>query len=579
MSKIFSADFETTTDESDCRIWAWGLCEVGNSSNFIYGNDFEDLLKFAQNKKENYTFYFHNLKFDGEFWFYHLLSRGYTCIKDKKDRKDKTFTCLISSTGQFYSVEIYFTVGNKRCNKLTIYDSLKILNFAVEKIAKDFKLPILKGEIDYKEYREKGHVLTQKEIDYLRNDVEIVARALEDMFNANLKKMTIGSDALAEFKRMVPSFNSYFPVLPYEIDEGIRMSYKGGWTYLNPLYKEKNIKEGLVLDKNSMYPSHMYNDLLPFGKPLEFEGQYKENKLYPLYIQVISCSFKIKKNKLPTIQLKHNPIYLPNQYIEDTEGDIVTMALVDVDLKLFFEHYDVEDLMFQGGYMFKGIKGLFCKYIDKWTGEKIKAKAEDNGSMYIISKLLLNSLYGKFGLNPNVRGKYPILTEEGIVKYKLYDKEIRDSIYCPLASWVTAYSREDIIRSSQIIRDYTLEHYNEDYYIYSDTDSIHMKKLSEEELSKILDIDDFKLGAWKIETEFKEAIFIRQKCYIEKDYDNKLHTTIAGLPKKCGQYVTMKNFKRGFTIKADDENYKEKKLSYKHVPGGVILVETDFTIK
>lgn len=106
-----------------------------------------------------------------------------------------------------------------------------------------------------------------------------------------------------------------------------------------------------------------------------------------------------------------------------------------------------------------------------------------------------------------------------------------------------------------------------------------MLKMDKEELSSFLDIDDYKLGAWKCESEFKEALFIRQKCYIEKGYDNKLNTTIAGLPKKCGQYITMENFKKGFTIKADDENYKEKKLRYKHVKGGVILVETDFTIK
>lgn len=466
---MFSADFETTTDEFDCRVWAWGVCEIGNPSNFQYGNDFNGIFEFCKKSKKNLKLWFHNLKFDGEFWFYQLLTNGYTCIKDKKDRKDKTFTCLISDTGQFYSIEVYFEVNKKHINKVTIYDSLKILNFAVEKIAKDFKLPILKGKINYKGYRAPGHNLTTEEIEYLRNDVEIVARALDIMFKQDLTKMTIGSDALSNYKKIVPSFDTYFPVLDYSIDEGIRSSYKGGWTYLNPIYAEKHINEGMVLDKNSMYPSHMYNDLLPIGRPIEFEGEYKQDKLYPLYIQIISCSFKIKKNKLPSIQLKNNPFYMPNQYIETTDEDIVTLCLTDVDLKLFFDQYEIEDLIYQGGYKFKGCKGLFCSYIDKWMGEKNKAKKEDNGALYTIAKLMLNSLYGKFGLNPNVRGKYPTLTDEGIIKYKLYDRETRDSIYCPLASWVTAYSRNDIIRSSQAIRDYSLEKYGVDYYIYSDT--------------------------------------------------------------------------------------------------------------
>ena len=392
--RLFTADFETTTDERDCRIWAWAICEIGKPDNFEYGNDFNQLLKIAQNRKENYTFYFHNLKFDGEFWFYQLLSRGYECIKDKKDRKDNTFTCLISDTGQFYSVEIYFEVKKNYVNKLTLIDSLKIFNFSVDDVAKGFKLPLGKLELDYKTYRSPGHNLTSEEVEYIKHDVEIMARALDIMFNQGLKKMTIGSDALSDYKKLLPSFKQYFPILDYKIDEGVRSSYKGGWTYLNPIHAEKRIKKGIVLDKNSMYPSHMYNDYLPFGQPLEFEGKYEEDTLFPLYIQILSCSFKLKKNKLPSIQLKNNPFYLPNQYIETTNGDIVTLSLTDVDLKLFFEQYDVDDLVFQGGYKFKRVKGLFCKYIDKWMGEKNNAKKEGNGALYTIAKLMLNSLYG-----------------------------------------------------------------------------------------------------------------------------------------------------------------------------------------
>ena len=57
---------------------------------------------------------------------------------------------------------------------------------------------------------------------------------------------------------------------------------------------------------------------------------------------------------------------------------------------------------------------------------------------------MLNSLYGKFGLNPDVRSKYPYLNEDGIVKYALYDAEIRDSIYIPVASFITSYARYKI---------------------------------------------------------------------------------------------------------------------------------------
>ena len=44
---------------------------------------------------------------------------------------------------------------------------------------------------------------------------------------------------------------------------------------------------------------------------------------------------------------------------------------------------------------------------------------------------MLNSLYGKFALNPKVRGKEPYL-ENGIVKYRFYPEEIRDPVYIPV---------------------------------------------------------------------------------------------------------------------------------------------------
>ena len=575
----FTADFETTTDENDCRVWAYAICEIGNVENFIYGNNIDDFIKFCQNKRENYVLYFHNLKFDGEYIFNYLLNNGYECIENKKDRKDKTFTTLISDTGQFYSIEIFFETKNKRhINKVTIYDSLKILNFSVEKIAKDFNLPIQKLEIDYKEKREVGHILTEKEIAYIKNDVEIMARALEFLFNENLTKMTIGSNALANYKELNKNFIKYFPELAYEIDQDIRKSYKGGFTYLNECFVEKETENGIVLDVNSLYPSVMMYEKLPFGDPLFFEGKYEKDMLYPLYIQTISCSFELKSGMIPTIQIKNNLSFIPNEYVKSSGGDIVTLTLTNIDLDLFLDHYNVYDLKYHNGWKFKAVKGLFTNYIEFWSNKKIEAKKSNNKVLYIISKLMLNSLYGKFGLNPNVQGKFPYLNEEGIVKYGLYPKQIRKSIYIPVASFITSYARFKTITTSQKIKDFTIKNYNKDFYIYSDTDSIHLLDIDENILKSFVEIDDYKLGAWKLESKFKKGKFIRQKCYIEEGYDDEINVTIAGLPKNLGKYVNFDNFKKGFEILKDD-NEKEHKLTFKHVKGGVLLVDTDFSIK
>lgn len=400
MSK-YTADFETSTEswylrDGESRVWAYAICEIGNSENFIYGNNIDDFFKWCfRNKRKNDILYFHNLRFDGEYIFYYLLTHGYEVVKTKNEIHDKSFICLISDTGMFYSIEIYETAG-KYPNKVTIYDSLKILNFSVEQIAYDFNLPIRKLELDYDTYREVGHQLTEHEIDYIRCDVEIMARALDIMFKEGLNKMTIGSDALHSFKSMLSSFDLYFPVLSFEVDKSIRESYKGGFTYLSPLYKEKDVKRDIiVLDSNSMHPSHMMNDWMPIGEPIYYQGEYKQDNLYPLFIQRFSCSFELKKGKIPSIQLKNTIGYIPTEYIETTNGEIETLTLTSVDFELFLENYNItSEIIYQDGYKFKRVKGLFTEYINYWINEKIKAKKERNGALYRIAKLMLNSLYG-----------------------------------------------------------------------------------------------------------------------------------------------------------------------------------------
>ena len=514
MAHKYTADFETNNSVSECRVWAYAICEIGNIDNFIYGNNIEDFIKWCEKVKGNPTLFFHNLKFDGCYIINYLLQNGYEWVDNRDNRRDKTFTTLITDMGVWYQIEIYFKVTSKRTVSVKINDSLKILNFSVEKIAKDFKLPISKLEIDYNEIRPIGHILTDQEVDYIRNDVTIMAMALDIMFKAGLTKMTIGSDAISNYKDTITSFTDYFPMLSYEEDEIIRKSYRGGWTYANPKWTNKQIGEGIVIDKNSMYPYQLSDKLLPYGRPEYYEGHYKEDITYPLWVETITAKFDLKPNMLPTLQLKNTLGFIPNEYIETTKGEYVTITLTSVDYELLVTHYDVDVLEYHGGYKFKGIKGLFTKYVSKWMFEKNKAKKEDNASMYVISKLCLNSLYGKFGLNPNTRSKKPYLTEDKILKFELLPREIRDSIYVPVASFTTAYARMDIISNAQAIRDYSLSKYGKDYFLYSDTDSIHAMKLEEDELIKFMEIDDYKLGAYKVESTFRKACFIRQKCYM-----------------------------------------------------------------
>lgn len=581
----FTCDFETTTDENDCRVWAYALCEIGKPSNFLYGNCIDDLMEWCKDQKDNVELYFHNLKFDGSYICYWLETHDFTWIESVNEAASNTYTTLITDMGAWYSIEIYFTVDGHHTNKVRIFDSLKILNFSVADIAKGFNLPIRKLELDYDTYRAPGHQLTEHEIDYIRNDVEIVARALDIMFKQGHEKMTIGSDALSNFKHLCPRFKKLFPVLPNDIDRDIRHTYKGGFTYLSPKYKEKETGSGYVMDVNSLYPSVMYYMPAPYDMPIYFDGKYEYDELYPLYTQTISCRFQIKPEKIPSIQIKSSFLFRPNEYIESSGDEMVTLTLTNPDLELFFEQYDVEDIHWHGGYKFKSATGLFKEYIDYWSEQKIKSKKEGNKAQYLISKLFMNSLYGKLGTNPLGAKKRPYVdTEDSCLHEMDLGIEERKPIWVAGASFITSFARCKTIRSAQAVRDWSMKNKGYDAFVYADTDSLHVTGLDHDdfiELGKIIEIDDYKLGAWKVESRYWRGKYLRQKCYIEEWPDGSLNVTVAGLPKKLGHIVNFDNFKVGFnTADFTDEEIGEagRKLTYKHVPGGVLLVPTDFSI-
>lgn len=560
---MYTADFETTVNVDDCRVWAHALFEIGSNENFIYGNSIDDFMDWCQ-FHENEKIYFHNLKFDGEFIISWLLNNGFTWVKKDKPNiklsQPKTFTTLISDKGMFYSMEICWETQfqSDKYNVTYIFDSLKILPFSVEKIAKGFNLPISKLSIDYKKDRPVGHELNKKEIDYIRNDVEIVARALNTLFEQKLTKMTQGSNAMLDYKRIVgkTSFKKWFPVISY--DDEIRKAYKGGFTYLSPRYKGKEVGKGIVLDVNSLYPSRMYECLLPYGEGVKFEGKYKFDNDYPLYVQKISCSFDVKKNHIPTIQLKNNLAFSPTEYLESSGNEEIIMSLCNPDLNLLFSHYNVSNVEWLGGWKFRGRDDMFKDYIDKWFNVKAEATINGNESMRTLAKLMLNALYGKFGLNPNVRSKIPWMDDKGIVHYSVDKPETRSPIYIPVAAFITSYARHLTISSAQKVYD---------RFIYADTDSLHLEGT---DIPEGLDIDPVRLGAWKHESTFERAKFLRQKSYVEQ-IDGKLNVTCAGMPKESHEYVNWENFSVGSTFYG--------KLRPVHCKGGIVLVDTPFTIK
>lgn len=540
-----------------------------------FGEDIDSFINYCSLINESSSFYFHNLKFDGEFIIHYLLTHGFVHVNEKKLGVNQ-FSTIISDLNVFYCIKVKF----KEEVIISFFDSLKLLNFSVEEVAKAFNLSIKKLEIDYKAKREKGHKITDEEKEYLKHDVMIMSLALEKMFEMKITRMTIASNAMNFFKDTISKkrFEEWFK--PPLYDKDLRQAYKGGFTYLNEIYRGKEVKEGIVLDVNSLYPSVMYYSPMPYGEGIYFDGKYVPDKLYNLYIQNITCQFRIKKDMIPTIQIKNNLSFVPTEYLSSSNGESINLTLTNVDLKLFLEHYDIYDVSYNWGWKYKSSTKIFKRYIDYWNELKVKATKEGNKPLRTIAKLMLNSLYGKFAASPEGRSKIPYL-DNNIVKYKLSELEERTAYYLPISIFITSWARDKTIRSAQAV-------YHR--FIYADTDSLHLEGT---DIPENLLISDTELGKWKIESTFKRGKYLRQKCYIEDavtpvdeiekfkkenpeclhlvSKDSIINIVCAGMPKGCYKNVTWENFDYGRVF--------DGKLGVKHTDGGIVLVDTTFTIK
>lgn len=606
------ADLETTTDlrlEYDGTTYAWavGLCEVGNPTNTIIYKRMSDFIDWCKGNKTNDMVYFHNIRFDGNFLIQWLLNNGYEHITDEKDKRDKTFTTLISAKGLWYEIEVFFSIKKKKVNKITFRDSMKLIPLSVEQIAKEFHLPIQKGSIDYSahDFLPEGSDLTKEEEDYLIKDVQIVEHALRFFFEQGLDRMTIGACALSDYKHMigVRNFERYFPTPFY--DEWVRASYRGGMSYLNPRFANKDIKKPMViLDRNSMFPSVMAGcngEILPYGTPIFYKGEYKHDDLYCLYVQRFRCSFRIKPNKIPTVYMTGDYYFQggDSAYLTSSDGEELVLTMTSVDFKLFMEQYDVYNLVFIDGWKFKGIKAekLFGEYVRKWTAIKVKSKEEGNWGMYLIAKLFLNSLYGKFGSATTMQNREPYIGEDGKMHFKLGKVKEKDGIYIAMASFITAYARADLVGKAQKIEDDYKAKKSKIQFVYMDTDSLHCVS-PDFKIPDGIEIDKTKLGAWDHEASAVRSKFIRQKCYMEKhiidknDYEKAMaddstikaqyeddgngnyyfnKITVAGMPSSCYEHVSFEKFKIGASFPG--------KLAHRTAIGGVVLESIDFTIK
>lgn len=639
--KTYACDFETTVYENQdhTEVWASAIIGLEDDEPLVF-HSIDETLYFLKQQNEDAVLYYHNLKFDGKFWLSYLITQlgfkqGFDYIspteviwKKKKELKNKEVIYSISSMGQWYSVT--FKYHN---HIYTLKDSLKLLPFKLREIGESFKTKHQKLDMEYEGQRYAGCLITQEEMEYIKNDVYVLQEALNIMFAEGHDKLTIGSCCLAEYKKLIGKYDwdTFFPKLQdIPIDEDIygaptadsyiRKSYRGGWCYLVDGASGKIYRNGTTADVNSLYPSMMSSEsgnYYPIGKPQFWRGEIPAKALQPnkYYFVRIRCRFYLKKGKLPFVQIKNDRHYKSTEMLKtsdiydrknnkyyrtykDKDGNIhdtiVTLTLTMTDYKLLKDHYKLEDLEVLDGCWFYAEKGIFDTYIDKYK----KIKMENKGAKRQIAKLFLNNLYGKLATSTNSSFKYAVEKEDESLGYKVVLEDNKEPIYIACGSAITSYSRNFTIRAAQA----NFHGADQRGFKYADTDSIHCD-LEPSEIKGIR-VSDKAFCCWKLESQWDTAKFIRQKTYVEhvthedlkpveKPYYN---IKCAGMPDSCKDLLLISMGEKEANEK-QKEKYKDflskkrtlddfdiglkipSKLKPKDIKGGVILVEEDYTMR
>ena len=554
----YVADFETTgMNEYEAtgrtRVWLYSICD--SDSNIV--EDGDCIEKFMEWCKGHHSslIYFHNLKFDGSFIICWLLEHGFPYEEKLTSHSKRGFSTLIGDMGEFYQMKINFAPN---C-QVVLYDSLKLIPLTVANIAKAFGLPIQKEIIDYNDY-----TITPEKLSYVHNDVRIVAMALKFFRDSGHTRMTIGSNAYHSFMDTYGS-NALFPRLPKEWIEEWRPAYRGGRSQVNPKYAGELLKNVRRYDINSMYPSIMAYMALPYGAPIEKD----KPSGYRFELYEVMIAFKLKEGHMPTL-LKSGTLFSKAGDTYYTETILpINIKISNIDLELMYKHYDITYIRYIKVQCFK----TYRYYFQPWVEEHYKQKSEAIGGLRLVYKLILNSLYGKFGSRPTGQNKIPVLDENGVLQYTLSDDHDMGLYYLPVAIAIVSWAHkliDDAICATGI-----------ENFVYCDTDSVHTLGTLPADM-----VDNKELGKFKLEGIEERAKYVRQKTYIYYQ-EGQWEMTCAGMPQSVKNYLLRRygdniidEFKVGLHVDIASEGISERDMKLRpiHVPGGTILTPVPFTL-
>lgn len=518
--------------------------EIKERSNTLILEFIKNCLNLTkESRRQRYLFFFHNLnKFDSYF------------ILNTLSNTEEFDINIISRNNQIYKIVIFNKITKLR---LEFRDSLLYLPISLDELSRIFCIKYKKLSFNQDNNLINNYIVDVKFQEDLKNYCLFDSLALQEGFESYLKyirtslkiepldSLSLPGISLRYFRStFYDDINCPIERLSSNKDNFIRKSYRGGMV---ELFKPHLI-DGFHYDVNSLYPYIMKSFHMPIGV-----GQWVD-------ISDIDNFFGFVKVEVTSPEYDHKPFL---NYYDDKLGLIAPLGT-------WVEVYFSEEIKYALtlGYKFKYLKGLsyskgiiFDKFVDSLYG--LRLMHPKKSPLNTITKLLLNSLYGRFGMKTEMI-KSRIIDNQDIKKYvSSYDiinistfehkslisfkeiselnklnlllenkyitidkyndlskpkNSINESSAVQIASAITAYGR---IFMDQFKRDPNLDVY------YSDTDSIFCKNPL---LSQF--ISDTELGKFKLENKVNEGIFILPKVYMIKTLDKKTIIKCKGLDNK-----------------------------------------------
>lgn len=319
-----------------------------------------------------------------------------------------------------------------------------------------------------------------------------------------------------------------FPQLKPEDKKSLHDAYVGGFM----VAREGAYGKAIDVDCNSMYPSILRDEWLPWGLPEPYDGKYLQDDDMPLHCDEITFRAELKPDGYPFL-LDNRSIYGLNR-LTSTRG-YVTRVLTDIDQKLLHENYEVSIYRHVRGWKFRQSKGFFRSFIDEWGGLKQKATGERRQ----MAKLVMNALVGKMASLPKGVVMLPLSRDGITLDWDIAQRGESNlkTDYLPVPVWVNAYARRKLM---------DVCHANSDRLLYANTDGCILSGWEPVDSCEIHPTD---LGKWKIAARYEKLTILGVNRYQGWKDDGGVDICMAG--SQFTQPIPYEKFRHGVQVMDD----------------------------